>query len=86
MSVAFTLIFKQVPRRASNVYYAPPPEILRDVPNPPTAPVVHIDAIDLTRIMATVMAERERCRKPEISSSMQRSAGLTTFLEHWTQD
>ena len=40
MSAASASIFEQVPRRARNVYYAPPPEIPRDVPNPPAAPVV----------------------------------------------
>ena len=44
--------------------YALPPEILRDVPNPPAAPVVYIDGTDLARIMAMVMVEQKRYRKP----------------------
>ena len=35
-----------------------------NVPNQPAAPVVHIDATNLARIMATIMAERDRYRKP----------------------
>ena len=46
------------------MYYAPPPEVHRDIPVQPVAPVVHIDATDLARTMATVLAERERYRKP----------------------
>ena len=36
----------------------------RNVPNQPVAPIVHLDATDLARTMATVMAECERYRKP----------------------
>ena len=64
MSAASVSIFERVPRRARNVYYAPPPEMHQNVPVQPVAPVVHIDATDLARTMATVMAERERYRKP----------------------
>ena len=34
-----------------------------NMPNPPVAPIVHIDATDLVRTMATVMVERERYKK-----------------------
>ena len=63
MSAASASIFERVPRRARNVYHAPPPVVQRDVPVPPVAPVVHIDATELARTMAAVMAERERYRK-----------------------
>ena len=64
MSAASASIFERVPRRARNMYHAPPPEVQRDVPVPPVASVVHIDAIDLARTMAIMLAERERHRKP----------------------
>ena len=51
-------------RRARNVYQAPPPKMPVNVPNQLAAPVLHIDATDLARTMAMVMAERERYRKP----------------------
>ena len=51
-------IFKHVPRRARNIYYAVPlPVMPMNVPNQLVAPVVHIDATDLARTMATVMAK-----------------------------
>ena len=56
-------IFGRILRRARNVYYAPPLEIPMNVLKQPIAPVVHIDATDLARTVATVMAERERYRK-----------------------
>ena len=64
MSAASASIFERVPRRARNMYYAPPPEVQRNIPVLPVAPVVHIDATDLARTMATMLAERERYRKP----------------------
>ena len=64
MSAASVSIFERVPQRGRNVYFAPPPEMHRNVPVQPVAPVVHIDATDLARIMATVLAERERYRRP----------------------
>ena len=66
MSAASASIFERVPRRARNVYHAPPPVVQRDVLVPPVAPVVHIDATDLARTMATVLAERERYESPEM--------------------
>ena len=64
MLAASVSIFDHVPRRARNMYYAPLPEVPRDVPNPFVAPVVHINAINLARTMATVLVERKRYRKP----------------------
>ena len=64
MSAASVSVFERVPRRVRNIYYVPPLEIHRDVPVQPVAPVVHLDATDLTRIMATMLAECERYQKP----------------------
>ena len=64
MSAASASIFERVPRRARNVYHAPPPEVQQNVPVPPVAPVMHFDTTELARTMATVMAERERYRRP----------------------
>ena len=64
MSAAPASIFERVPRRARNVYHAPPPEVQQNVPVPPVAPMMHFDATELARTMATVMAERERYRRP----------------------
>ena len=64
MSAASASIFECVPRRARNVYHAPLPEVQQNVPVPPVAPMMHFDATELARTMATVMAERERYRRP----------------------
>ena len=64
MSAVPASVFERVPRRARNMYYAPQLEVPGDVPNPLIAPIVHIDATDLARTMATVLAERERYWKP----------------------
>ena len=48
------------------MYYAPPPEMPMNMPNPPVALVVHIDATDLVRTMATVMVERRGTGSREI--------------------
>ena len=66
------------------MYYAPPLEIPRDVPNPPAAPVVNIDAINLARKMATVMAERQRYRKPRDIIEHAKKCGAYDF--HRTLD
>ena len=74
-------IFGRILRRARNVYYAPPLEIPMNVLKQPVAPVVHIDATDLARTVATVMAERERYRKPRDIIEHGKSMGLTIFME-----
>ena len=79
MSAASVSVFEHVPRRARNMYYAPLPEIHRDVPVQPVAPVVHIDATDLARTMATVLAERERYRKPEDIIEYAKKCGAYEF-------
>ena len=84
MSAASASIFERVPRRARNMYHAPPPEVQRDVPVPPVAPVVHIDATDLARTMATVLAERERYRKPGDVIEHAKKCGAYDF--HGTLD
>ena len=84
MSAASASIFERVPSRARNVYHAPPPEVQRDVPVPPVAPVVHIDATELARTMAAVMAERERYRKPGDVIEHAKKCGAYDF--HGTLD
>ena len=66
------------------MYYAPPSEMHRDVPVQPVAPVVHIDATDLARTMATVLAKRERYRKPEDVIEHAKKCGAYDF--HGTLD
>ena len=66
------------------MYYAPPPVIPRDVPNPPVAPVVHINATDLARTMVTVMAEREKYVKPGDIIEHAKKCGAYDF--HGTLD
>ena len=75
-----TFIFENVPQRARNVYQAPPPEIPVNMLNQPVAPVVHIDATDLARAMAMVMAECERYRKPEDIIGHMKKCGISTEL------
>ena len=78
-------MFEHVPRRARNVYYiAPPPIMPMNVPNQPAAPVVHIDSTDLARIMAMVMAERERYKKPGDIIEHAKKCGAYDF--HGTLD
>ena len=87
MSAASASIFERVPRRARNMYHAPPPEVQRDVPVPPAAPVVHIDATDLARTMVTVLAERERYRKPGDIIEHAKKCGAYDFswnVRPWT--
>ena len=84
VSAASASIFERVPHRARNVYHAPPPEVQRNVPVPPVAPVVHIDATDLARTMATVLAERERYRKPGDVIEHAKKCGAYDF--HGTLD
>ena len=64
---------------AKNVYYALPPRIPRDMLNPPTAPIVHIDATYLARTMAMVTAERERYRKPRDIIEHAKKCGAYDF-------
>ena len=66
------------------MYYAPPPKIPMNVPNQPVAPVVHIDATDLARTMATVMVERERYRKLRDIIEHAKKCGAYNF--HGTLD
>ena len=66
------------------MYYAPPPEIPINMSNQPVAPVVHIDATDLVRIMAMVMAKRERYRKPGDIIEHAKKCGAYNF--HGTLD
>ena len=84
MSAASASIFERVPRRARNVYHAPPPVVQRDIPVSPVAPVVHIDATELARTMAAVMAERERYRKPGDVIEHAKKCGAYDF--HGTLD
>ena len=84
MSAASASIFERVPRRARNVYHAPPPEVQRDVPVPPVAPVMHFDATELARTMATIMAERERYRRPGDIIEHTKKCGAYDF--HGTLD
>ena len=84
MSAASASIFERIPRRVRNVYHAPPPEVQRDVPVPPVAPVMHFDATELARTMATVMAERERYRRPGDIIEHAKKCGAYDF--HGTLD
>ena len=84
MSAASASIFEHVPRRARNVYQAPPSKIPVNVPNQPIAPVVHIDATDFARTMAMVMAKRERCIKPRDIIEHEKKCGAYDF--HGTLD
>ena len=84
MSATSVSVFERVPRRVRNMYYAPPPEMHRDVLVQPVAPVVHIDATDLARTMATVLAERERYRKPGDIIEHAKKCGAYDF--HGTLD
>ena len=79
ISAALASVFERVPRRARNIYYRPLPEVPRDVPNPHAAPIVHIDATDLARTMATVLAERERYRRPEDVIEHVKKCGAYNF-------
>ena len=51
------MLFKNVPTRARNNYQSPQPMRPINVPNQPVALVVHINATDLARTMATVISE-----------------------------
>ena len=62
-SVAPTLNFENVPRRARNGQ-PPMPPVRANVVDPPFPPIVHVDATKLARTMATVFIERDRYRKP----------------------
>ena len=84
MSAASASIFERLPRRARNMYHAPLPNVQRDVPVPPVAPVVHIDATDLARTMAIMLAERERYRKPGDVIEHAKKCGAYDF--HGTLD
>ena len=48
-----------VPRRARN-HQPPPPQVQAEVDNFPVPPVMHIDATDLARTVATVMSEKDK--------------------------
>ena len=62
-SVAPTLNFENVPRRARNGQ-PPMPPVRANVVDPPFPPIVHVDATELARTMAIVFTERDRYRKP----------------------
>ena len=52
-----------------------------EVPNVQVPPVVHIDATDLAHIMATVMAEKERYKKPGHIIDHAKKCGAYDFYE-----
>ena len=73
-------IFENVPKRTCNNYQPQSPIELVNVPNPQAPPVVYINATDLVRTMAAMMAEKRSTRNQEILLNILRNMGRAIFM------